>query len=160
MTSSFVAKLRPTEWRLRERVHPQLSQLDIELTERCNNNCIHCCINLPANDAARANELGTAKIKDIVQQAAALGCMKVRYTGGEPLLRDDFPEPYLYTRQLGMTVILFTNATRITSELADLFARVPPREMIEVTLYGMKRDSYEAVTRAPGPVRMVHLCAD
>jgi len=27
-----------------------LAKLDVELTERCNNNCIHCCINLPADD--------------------------------------------------------------------------------------------------------------
>jgi predicted DNA-binding helix-hairpin-helix protein len=31
---------------------PRLEQLDVELTERCNNDCIHCCINRPANDAA------------------------------------------------------------------------------------------------------------
>ena len=28
-----------------------LTSLDIELTERCNNDCIHCYINLPAGDA-------------------------------------------------------------------------------------------------------------
>jgi MoaA/NifB/PqqE/SkfB family radical SAM enzyme len=29
---------------------PTLSSLDIELTERCNNACLHCYINLLQND--------------------------------------------------------------------------------------------------------------
>ena len=82
---------------------PLLGQLDIELTERCNNDCLHCCINLPANDrAARALEMPTGKVKRILDEAAALGCMQVRFTGGEPLLRPDFEELYLFARRLGM----------------------------------------------------------
>jgi MoaA/NifB/PqqE/SkfB family radical SAM enzyme len=34
-------------------VAPSLPHLDVELTERCNNACLHCYINLPAGDAAR-----------------------------------------------------------------------------------------------------------
>jgi len=33
-------------------VASRLGRLDIELTERCDNDCVHCCINLPAGDAA------------------------------------------------------------------------------------------------------------
>ncbi len=37
---------------------PLLGWLDMELTERCNNNCLHCYINLPKNDAqAQEREL-------------------------------------------------------------------------------------------------------
>ena len=49
-----------------------------------------------------------------------------------------------------MTVLLFTNGRLITPHLADLFARIPPRVEIGITVYGMCRESYEAVTRAPG----------
>jgi radical SAM protein with 4Fe4S-binding SPASM domain len=129
----------------------RLGQLDIELTERCNNDCIHCCINRPANDAAaRARELTTEQVEDILQQAAGLGCLLVRFTGGEPLLRPDFEELYIFARRLGLKVLLFTNARLITPRLADLLARIPPRVEIEITVYGMHAESYEAVTRAPG----------
>jgi radical SAM protein with 4Fe4S-binding SPASM domain len=129
----------------------RLGPLDIELTERCNNDCIHCCINRPANDAdARAREMTTEQVKDILQQAAGLGCLQVRFTGGEPLLRPDLPELYLHARRLGMKVLLFTNARLITPHLADLFARIPPLVTIEITVYGMRQESYEAVTRVPG----------
>jgi len=112
----------------------------MELTERCNNNCIHCCINLSENDkAARKNELTTKEIRGILIEAASLGCLTVRFTGGEPLLRDDFEELYIFARKLGLKVMLFTNARLITPHLAELFSRIPPLEKIEITLYGMKK---------------------
>jgi len=139
---------RSTLWKSKR---PLLGRLDMELTERCNNNCIHCCINQPADDlAVKSRELSTAEIKNILTEAASLGCLTVRFTGGEPLLRDDFSDLYLFARKLGLKVLLFTNATLITSELADLFARIPPLEKIEITVYGMRQESYEAVTRTPG----------
>jgi radical SAM protein with 4Fe4S-binding SPASM domain len=149
--SPYVVKRRLGEVSLWQGKSRLLAKLDMELTERCNNNCIHCCINLPAGDrAARARELTTQQAKAILEEASTLGCMSVRFTGGEPLLRGDFEDLYLYARRLGLNVILFTNATLITPHLADLLARVPPRSRMEVSVYGMERSSYEAVTRVPG----------
>jgi radical SAM protein with 4Fe4S-binding SPASM domain len=151
MAKSYVSKIRPDKFPLWKSKRPLLTHLDIELTERCNNNCIHCYINLLADDyTARDRELSASEIKDILTEAASLGCLTVRFTGGEPLLREDFEEVYLFARRLGLKVILFTNATRITPELAELFARIPPLEKIKITVYGMKPSSYEAVTRTPG----------
>lgn len=132
------------------RSNPLLSRLDMELTERCNNNCIHCYINQPEDDPCREQELSATDIKSILTEAASLGCLTVRFTGGEPLLREDFEEIYLFARRLGMKVLLFTNGTLITPHLADLFARIPPREKIEVSVYGMSERSCESVTRTPG----------
>jgi MoaA/NifB/PqqE/SkfB family radical SAM enzyme len=130
---------------------PFLRRLDVELTERCNNNCLHCYINRPADDrAARERELSTVQLQAILDEAAALGCLTVRFTGGEPLLRDDFEALYLHTRRLGLKVTLSTNATLVTPRLADLLARVPPLEPVDVTVYGMTADSYEAVSRVTG----------
>jgi radical SAM protein with 4Fe4S-binding SPASM domain len=130
---------------------PPADQLDIELTERCNNACIHCCTNLSAGDKrSRARELDTGAWEDILRQAAGLGVMTVRFTGGEPLLRDDFPELYLFARRLGLRVMLFTNARLITPQIAALLADIPPLEAIEISVYGMRRESYEAVTGVDG----------
>ncbi|MFX0093445.1 MAG: radical SAM protein [Candidatus Hodarchaeota archaeon] len=122
--------------------------LVIELTERCNFNCIHCYINQPAtNHALKEQELSTEEIKSIFREAAALGCLQVRFTGGEPLLREDFEELYLFTRKLGMKVLLSTNASLITPRLVDLFLQVPPLEKLDITIYGMTDRSYFNVTR-------------
>ncbi|MFC1815833.1 radical SAM protein [Thermodesulfobacteriota bacterium] len=149
--NQYVTRIRSDHADLWRGKLPLLQTLDIELTERCNNNCIHCSINLPAdNQLARNKELSPAKIKDVLKEAAALGCMKVRFTGGEPLLREDFEALYLFARQLGLTVLLFTNATLISARLSDIFSHIPPLEKIEITVYGMNKTSYEAVTRTPG----------
>lgn len=136
---------------LEKSVVGELHSLDIELTERCNNNCIHCCINLPVNDKkAKQHEMSLEQIQGILREAADLGCLRVRFTGGEPLLRPDFETIYQYARRLGLRVLLFTNARLITPRLAQLFAQIPPLEKIEVTVYGMHPESYDANTQQPG----------
>lgn len=135
-------------WSVKE---TRLSQIDLELTERCNNACQHCYINLPENYLnARNRELTTEEWKNILRQAAELGALSVRFTGGEPLLRPDFADLYMFTRRLGVKVLLFTNARLITDELAHLFAHYPPLEKIEVTVYGMHPESYDRVACTPG----------
>lgn len=150
-TEPYIEKQDINKVTLRKDNPPLLSWLDMELTERCNNNCIHCCINLPADDlVARERELSTEEIKNILKEAVSLDCMVVRFTGGEPLLREDFEELYIFSRKLGLKVLLLTNATLITQRLAELFAHIPPLEKIEVTVYGMREKSYEAITRVTG----------
>ncbi len=52
--SGYVRHIKQPE----KNIASRLECLDIELTERCNNDCIHCCINLPAGDAeAQAREM-------------------------------------------------------------------------------------------------------
>jgi MoaA/NifB/PqqE/SkfB family radical SAM enzyme len=129
----------------------RLGHIDIELTERCNNNCIHCYINQPAYDLTlKEREMDSAFVKDLLRQAADLGCLSVRFTGGEPLLREDFTELYLYARRLGLKVLIFTNARLITKDLARLFARITPGQPIEVSVYGMQARSYDAVAGVSG----------
>ncbi len=148
---TYIKKLKPHEFKIWHGKRPLLGQLDIELTERCNNACIHCCINLPEDDSdARSREMSTDFVKDLIKQAADLGCLTVRFTGGEPLLREDLAELYEFTRRLGMQVILFTNACLITPELAALLGRIPPGRVVEVSVYGMSPDSYNRVAARRG----------
>ncbi len=148
---SYVVKLDSSNANLFKGRRSTLSRLDIELTERCNNNCMHCNINLPVDDLiAKQKELSLEGIQNILKEAVELGCINVRFTGGEPLLRKDFKELYIFARKLGLRVLIFTNATLITPDLIDVFTHIPPLEKIEVTVYGMKKSSYEGVTRIPG----------
>lgn len=127
-----------------------LSQVSMELTERCNNNCVHCYINLPVDDEeTKKKEITFAEIKGIVDEAARMGCLSWHLTGGEPLLREDFPDVYLYLKRKGIRVTLFTNAALINSEIASLFRKYPPQNL-GVSIYGLSQRTYEAVTRCPG----------
>ena len=121
-----------------------------EMTPRCNMNCVHCYINEAPNDkAAKQRELSTAQIKYLVDQMVDAGVLFLTLTGGEPLLRHDFEELYTYARRKGLLVVLFTNATMMTDEIADLLRDVPPFN-VEISLYGATQQVYESVTRVPG----------
>lgn len=123
---------------------------DLEVTARCNNDCRHCYINLPPGDtAARARELTVDEISNIADQAVKLGALWCLVTGGEPLLRPDFADIYLALKRKGLLVSVFTNATLVNEEHVRLFKKYPPRD-IEVTVYGVTRETYEAVSRKPG----------
>jgi radical SAM protein with 4Fe4S-binding SPASM domain len=125
-------------------------ELYLELTARCNNDCNHCFINLPANDQkARQNELTLTELEDIADQAVDLGVLFCTMTGGEPLLRPDFPDIYMAFKRRGIIIGLYTNGTLITPEHIKLFKKYPPRD-IEVTVYGATKETYEAVTNTPG----------
>jgi radical SAM protein with 4Fe4S-binding SPASM domain len=123
---------------------------DLEATARCNLDCRHCYINLPAGDkAARRRELSVDEIGRIGAAAPAQGAVWCLITGGEPLLREDFFDLYLALLSKGLKLSLFTNATLITDEHVRFFRKFPPRD-IEVTVYGVTRETYERVTRKPG----------
>jgi len=127
-----------------------LISFDLEITARCNNNCRHCYINLPARDAeAKKRELSLGEIKEITNEAVSLGALWCLITGGEPLLREDFPDIYLHLKKKGLLISVFTNATLITKEHIRLFEKYPPRD-IEVSVYGVSKESYERVTRRSG----------
>jgi len=123
---------------------------DLEVTARCNNACRHCYIALPAGDReAQRRELSVEEIDDIARQAVELGAMWVLISGGEPLLRPDFPEIYLALKRRGLLVSVFTNACLVTPEHIELFRRYPPRD-IEVSVYGATAETYDRVTQRPG----------
>lgn len=123
---------------------------DIEVTARCNMDCRHCYINLPAGDSnALSGELSVDEIGDIASQAVDMGAVWCLLTGGEPLLRQDFPEIYMMLKKKGLLVSIFTNATLLSEAHMMLIKKYPPRD-IETTVYGVTKETFERVTRRPG----------
>ena len=122
----------------------------LETSFRCNLACVHCYVNEPAGDrAVRERELGLEELKRVVDQAAEAGCLHLLLTGGEALLRPDFPELYVYAIRKGLRVTLFTNGTLVSEAIAELLDEYRPHS-VEISLYGSSRETYERVTRVPG----------
>jgi len=62
---------------------PLLKDLHIRITSRCNFNCLHCY----ATDWFKDDHyLDLEILKSVILQAKELGCKKVTFTGGEPLI--------------------------------------------------------------------------
>ncbi|MCX5880685.1 MAG: radical SAM protein, partial [Deltaproteobacteria bacterium] len=95
----------------------------LDLTYRCNCNCRHCWLRIAPGDPDRGRELSFDEIRNIVDQARALGTHRWSISGGEPMLRPDFPEIFAYLTAKAVSYILNTNGTLITPEIALLFKR-------------------------------------
>ena len=125
----------------------------IEVTQRCNQKCIHCYNNLAAGDRrALAKELSFEEHCRIIDEITEAGCLWLLFTGGEVFVRKDFLDIYKYARKKGLLTTIFTNGTLISPEIANQLAQFPPFS-IEITLYGRTQETYESITQMPGSYR-------
>jgi MoaA/NifB/PqqE/SkfB family radical SAM enzyme len=96
--------------------------------------------------------MSTAELFSVLDEIAEAGCLNLLFTGGEPLLREDFSEVYGHAKRNGMLVSIFSNGTLITERIASLFADLPPQS-VEISLYGATEVTYEKITRIKGSYR-------
>lgn len=113
----------------------------LELTERCNLGCTHCYLCRTGD----RRDLTTTETVSLLDKLADAGVLVLVLTGGEPLMRDDFAAIWHHAKSRGFLLTLFTNATLVNDEVADLLRELPPRR-IEVSIYGMSSAVYEKVT--------------
>ena len=124
-----------------------LRNLRLSVTDRCNLRCAYC---MPEEEYAwlpRADILTFEEVARLVDVFAGLGVDKVRFTGGEPLLRKDLPrlvkmiaaEPRI--RDLAIT----TNGILLAQEAQAL--RDAGIQRVTVSLDTLKPDRFRALTR-------------
>ena len=99
--SDFSAPLRPI--------------ISWNITRRCNLKCLHCYIDA---GQAEAGELSTEEALRLVDEMAEVGVPLILFTGGEPLTRPDFFEIAKRAKDRGIKLVLSTNGTLITPEVA------------------------------------------
>jgi radical SAM protein with 4Fe4S-binding SPASM domain len=88
-----------------------------EVTSRCNMRCLHCASDF-GGARPRGAELNLAEALDVCRQLAEMGCEKVVLSGGEALLRDDWPILARELVGLGIHVSLITNGWVVDEETA------------------------------------------
>lgn len=113
----------------------------VEITPKCNCNCPHCYV----KGFSGENWLSTEKFIEISEIFRDNGILNVTLTGGEPLSHVDFKEIYKAFKEKGFLIDLFSNGLLINEELADFFAKLPPRS-IDITLYGLNDAEYYKFT--------------
>jgi MoaA/NifB/PqqE/SkfB family radical SAM enzyme len=131
-----------------ERPVPRLPlEGNIDLTYRCNCNCRHCWLRLPADDPAVEQETSFDEISRIADEARALGCRRWLISGGEPMLRSDFADIFDMITRRSLPYSLNTNGTLITPAIARLLKRKGAKM---VALYGATAEIHDHITRTPG----------
>ncbi len=122
----------------------------LDLTHRCNLRCVHCYAGPQrASHKMRRPEMTTDQTISIIDEITGAGCLNFLITGGEPLLRGDFPEIYGRAKMNGLLVTVFTNGTLITDGILELFHDLPP-QAVEISLYGATAETYERITGVRG----------
>lgn len=119
--------------------------VQIELTYRCNEKCIHCyCVN-----DKKGIELTTEEIKKNLKELRNLGALKLILTGGEPFLRKDIWEIIDYARELRYAVDIFTNALLINDNVADKLARAYVKS-VQASIYSADPKLHDEITKVKG----------
>jgi MoaA/NifB/PqqE/SkfB family radical SAM enzyme len=67
---------------------PQLQSLQIELTARCNERCVHCSI----SHESKTRDMDTALLFSLLDQCSGMGVEQITISGGEPMLPPHFLE--------------------------------------------------------------------
>ena len=95
------------------RFHP--FEVQAVLLNECNLKCSYCrCPEMPVP------QLSTEQWCDIVRQLAGVGTLRIKFQGGEPTLRKDFPAITAAAREAGMVTAVVTNGMPIAVKPALL----------------------------------------
>jgi len=118
-----------------------------EVTRSCNLDCVHC--RAAAACGPYAGELDTAACFRLLDDIAAFSKPVIILTGGEPLLRPDIWEIAAYGDRLGLRMVMATNGTLVTEEIAGKMAAAGIRR-VSVSLDGPDAMSHDGFRRVPG----------
>jgi heme b synthase len=102
---------------------PRLHLVAWEITRSCNLRCAHC--RASAEDGPYEGELSNAECKTLIDQIKEVGSPILILTGGEPLSRPDVFDIARYGVSQGLRVVMGTNGTLVTPEIAREMAEVP-----------------------------------
>ncbi|MGB0954134.1 MAG: GTP 3',8-cyclase MoaA [Planctomycetota bacterium] len=124
-----------------------LRSLRLSVTDRCNFRCSYC---MPEEEYAwlpREDILTLEEMARITRCFAAVGVQRVRFTGGEPLLRRDLPELVSMVAAIpGLRdVALTTNAMLLAGQAEAL--RAAGLQRLNISLDTLDRKRFEQLTR-------------
>lgn len=126
---------------------PLISNVQFELSSRCNERCIHCYI--PNDKKNRGFDMPAAKVKDIIDQLADMGGIHVTFSGGEAFLHKDLLELVRYAREKDLMISILSNLISLKDEQIPLLKEYNV-SLIQVSLYSMNPEIHDLITTVKG----------
>ena len=125
----------------------RISDLRVSVTDRCNFRCQYC---MPADGLpwlARTEILTFEEIERLIGLFVGLGVNDVRLTGGEPLVRRDFPQLVsMLARIDGLDDLSLTTNGYLLERDADAVVAAGI-DRVNVSVDSLQRDRFYAITR-------------
>ncbi len=131
---------------------PVLDTIYMYASGACNLNCSHCWINPEFQEHATTSSLhlSSALVKTAVEQGKPLGLRSVKLTGGEPLINPAFRDIVEFISSEGLGIVVETNGTLVTSEIALLLASTPKPTFVSVSVDGSDAGTHDGLRRVEG----------
>jgi GTP 3',8-cyclase len=128
----------------------RLNYLRISITDRCNLQCLYCMPPDGLEKLKHKDILTYEEILRLARIAVGLGVDKIRLTGGEPLVRKDFPLllPELMFIPGLKDVSITTNGIYLKEHLENI--RSAGVKRINISLDSLKRERYRQITGFDG----------
>jgi cyclic pyranopterin phosphate synthase len=118
-----------------------IKSLRISITNRCNLNCIYC--HREGETRGIKNEMSVATIVNIVEASKTFGIHRVKFSGGEPLMRDGF-ENIIGSLHGLKDISATTNGANLASRAHSLADSGLSR--INISLPSLSPEKYRKVT--------------
>ena len=118
--------------------------VQLDLTYRCNERCIHCYL-----DHEDHGEMTTAEILGLLDQLAAAGVFFLNVSGGEIFMRPDLFTIIEHARKLQFSVKLKTNGVMIREAKARRIAALGV-EAVQISLYSHDAATHDKITKLTG----------
>lgn len=134
----FTLQEQHEDW---ERQRKKVSAL-FEITPRCNFRCVHCYV---GSDRKLSDALSYGDVIRVLDILHDNGILFLTFSGGDPLIRRDFKDIYIYAKKKGFMVDILTNATMLTEDLVEMLKEYPPI-LVDISIYGTSNETYEKIT--------------
>jgi molybdenum cofactor biosynthesis protein A len=125
-----------------QRIH---NYLRISLTDSCNFRCAYCMPNEQIECLPNSHLMSTDEIEQIAKTFVDLGVNKIRLTGGEPLVRKEFPDIVRNLAKLPVELTLTTNGVLVHKHI-ELFKEAGIRSL-NVSLDSLNKDTFFKLTK-------------
>ncbi len=124
---------------------PQLTNLHIEITSKCNERCVHCYI--PHEN--KVDDIDTKLFYDVLEQCKSMNVLHLTISGGEPMAHKDFLNFLRKCNEYNFSVNILSNLTMINKTVLEEMKR-NPLVSVQTSLYSMSADIHDAITRKKG----------
>lgn len=124
---------------------PKLTNLQIELTSRCNERCVHCYI--PHEN--KTDDITPELFYATLNQCRDIGVLNLTLSGGEPLLHKNFCEFLRKCKEYDFSVNILSNLTLLTDDII-MEMKANRLSSVQVSLYSMNPSIHDAITQLPG----------
>ncbi len=124
---------------------PHLTSMQMELTSRCNERCVHCYI--PHEN--KNTDITDDMFYSVLEQCRDMNVLHLTLSGGEPMLHPHFIDYLRKAKEYDFSINILSNLTMLTDEIVEEMKNTRISS-VQVSLYSMTPEIHDSVTTIKG----------